>query len=1023
MGRNYRKLIGVILCIAMFLGILPNTSMQAEQVFTDDTAVSDDTVFVGDVDGDGTVTPKDVTKMRRFLAGGWDVEVATEDGDVDEDGSITPKDVTKLRRYLAGGWGVELPKKSDPVLTLPPLDELIAPDTESPLGKGKWSVLDVNSISDGWSKSVYYKSVYEVETTNGKILIFETEEGDGDLISWTDRVEYDDAGKIISERFRVNSNPSYRDFITSEAWQFGINEMWLFYTYDEEGKLIERTHADNYRRIIWKESYEYDQNGKLDKKTRKTMDDEEEPLVFSFNYNETDQLVKEEIREGNELKSIIFYDEDGTVNKTVSMYLETNYEFSSDKSEVVVNDTYRNDRYSGNGRKYALSYKDGYIYYDVYDENGNRSTKAFTEYNSLGQMNSFKEFITDYKGETYEYTREVYRQHDNDGALIKEVMLTKGRSGYYSAYTYEKNDKVLSEKYYSEEKLSEESNYTLDDADRLIEKNGDSRYRYVYEYDEHGNMIKMLCYFKSPDELYYTYDYKYDANGRLIWTHSSFGSTYAYEYEENGCCMERIAPVDRETSAASGDGSSIETETYDNESVYTYYYDMDGAIVKISMLRENGSEIVFERECDSNGNVIKQPVKKDVLCHRSYYYPDIELQDSEGNMIKKARNTGYVYELSKSDDNSELLTTYYDSRKEKEKYYNEEKQLIEYIEYYSYDNSKYDYKYFYDEGRKIKELWTYTRDDYTELGGSTYEPDDYGFLVPYDINRVNEQTVPDSNFRQFLYDNYDLDKDGYLSHKEITDITNLEIGNKDIADLTGIEILTELKSIDCEGNPLKVIDVSYKIDADIAITCNEDVSIIYAVPVDETHFPDNNFRMLVSSKYDRNNNGYLQGNELNIDYMSVSRGWYSDIDSSYSNLYGISYFWNLKELYGDDCYVDNLDLSGCDSLETINFEDYVIRQIDLSSCKKLKNAKFTDGNIKCETISFSANTELEELNLWETGVVRNIDISGCTKLEKLDISYTGILKIDVSNNPLLTPENIICDKEDEDDPDVEIIWS
>ncbi len=66
----------------------------------------------GDVDSDGTVTPKDVTMMRRFLAGGWNVDVVTEDGDVDGDGSITPKDVTMLRRYLAGGWGVELPKKN-----------------------------------------------------------------------------------------------------------------------------------------------------------------------------------------------------------------------------------------------------------------------------------------------------------------------------------------------------------------------------------------------------------------------------------------------------------------------------------------------------------------------------------------------------------------------------------------------------------------------------------------------------------------------------------------------------------------------------------------------------------------------------------------------------------------------------------------------------------------------------------------------------------------------------------------------
>lgn len=69
------------------------------------------TLYVGDVDGDGQITPKDVTKLRRFLAGGWNVEVLTDDGDVDKDGSITPKDVTMLRRYLAGGWEVELPTK------------------------------------------------------------------------------------------------------------------------------------------------------------------------------------------------------------------------------------------------------------------------------------------------------------------------------------------------------------------------------------------------------------------------------------------------------------------------------------------------------------------------------------------------------------------------------------------------------------------------------------------------------------------------------------------------------------------------------------------------------------------------------------------------------------------------------------------------------------------------------------------------------------------------------------------------
>ena len=63
---------------------------------------------VGDVDNDGSITPKDVTLLRRYLAGGWNVEVKADTADVDKDGSVTPKDVTMLRRYLAGGWGVKL---------------------------------------------------------------------------------------------------------------------------------------------------------------------------------------------------------------------------------------------------------------------------------------------------------------------------------------------------------------------------------------------------------------------------------------------------------------------------------------------------------------------------------------------------------------------------------------------------------------------------------------------------------------------------------------------------------------------------------------------------------------------------------------------------------------------------------------------------------------------------------------------------------------------------------------------------
>ena len=63
----------------------------------------------GDVNGDGTRNLKDVTLLRRYLAGGWEnVTIDTVAADVNGDGSVNLKDVTILRRSIAGGWDVTL---------------------------------------------------------------------------------------------------------------------------------------------------------------------------------------------------------------------------------------------------------------------------------------------------------------------------------------------------------------------------------------------------------------------------------------------------------------------------------------------------------------------------------------------------------------------------------------------------------------------------------------------------------------------------------------------------------------------------------------------------------------------------------------------------------------------------------------------------------------------------------------------------------------------------------------------------
>ena len=61
--------------------------------------------LTGDANGDGEVDLRDVTAMRRDLAGGWDVTVDPRAADVNGDGLFSLPDVTILCRRLAG-WGV-----------------------------------------------------------------------------------------------------------------------------------------------------------------------------------------------------------------------------------------------------------------------------------------------------------------------------------------------------------------------------------------------------------------------------------------------------------------------------------------------------------------------------------------------------------------------------------------------------------------------------------------------------------------------------------------------------------------------------------------------------------------------------------------------------------------------------------------------------------------------------------------------------------------------------------------------------
>lgn len=106
----------------MFIGSLTNTNIEAGNIV-------DTVAYTGDVDGDGSINAKDVTMLRRYLAGGWGVDINKENADVDGDGDVNAKDVTILRRYLAGGWGVQLVQKETRPTVAPYVNQILSGDT------------------------------------------------------------------------------------------------------------------------------------------------------------------------------------------------------------------------------------------------------------------------------------------------------------------------------------------------------------------------------------------------------------------------------------------------------------------------------------------------------------------------------------------------------------------------------------------------------------------------------------------------------------------------------------------------------------------------------------------------------------------------------------------------------------------------------------------------------------------------------------------------------------------------------
>lgn len=165
------------------------------------------------------------------------------------------------------------------------------------------------------------------------------------------------------------------------------------------------------------------------------------------------------------------------------------------------------------------------------------------------------------------------------------------------------------------------------------------------------------------------------------------------------------------------------------------------------------------------------------------------------------------------------------------------------------------------------------------------------------------------------------------------------------------------------------------------------------IPIDSTHFPDDNFIAYVELGCDKDGDGTLSQAELDgVTELYVA---YANI----KDLTGIELFPNLEKL---DCKNNNLtrlDVSKNTKLTKLYCEFNQLTGLDLS-----KNTALTELNCQVNqltSLDLSKNTALTKLDC-ALNPLTSLDVSNNTALTYLDCNYNQLTSLDLSQNTALT---------------------
>lgn len=296
---------------------------------------------------------------------------------------------------------------------------------------------------------------------------------------------------------------------------------------------------------------------------------------------------------------------------------------------------------------------------------------------------------------------------------------------------------------------------------------------------------------------------------------------------------------------------------------------------------------------------------------------------------------------------------------------------------------------------------------------ATYKADDYwkqfatiddNVPVIGDGIAINATNFPDEAFRIFVGSkDIDTDQNGFLSDEEIAKVKEIDVENKGIKSLKGIEYFTELETLNCARNELKELDVT------------KNTKLMYL----QTR--NNQLTALDVTKNTELTNLYCHGNQLTA--LDVTKNTKLEVLGVWSNQLtslDITKCIDLRVLSCTSNKLTSLDFSKSAKMQILHFSNNQLSSVNVSNMPDLKSLDCSSNplgsldvtkNPKLDTLActnnqltsldISKNTQIVYL-VAQNNELKTIDLTKHTKLKVVGLAYNQFTTIDVSKNTVLT---------------------